>query len=255
MKRLLVLTLLLAGCGGGAARGPEVVVSAAASLRDALTTLATDYESAHPGVTIRNNFGGSGTLEQQIRHGAGVGVFISAAEPQMDALEGDGLIVPGTRRDLLGNELVLVAPAGDTARVRGFGDLASAAVERVAIGAPESVPAGWYARATLQNMHLWSRVRPKAVLTPDVRQALAYAERGEVDAALVYRTDALLSRHVRIVAAAPAGSHPPIAYPAAVVAGTRDTAAARAYLDYLSSRDAAGVFRRYGFRAGAPVGG
>lgn len=249
MRRTLTLFLAaaLAGCGGQKPGRTELVVSSAASLSDAMTALSAAYHEAHPDVLVRNNFGGSGTLEQQIRHGAGVDVFLSAADEQMDELERAGLIEPATRRELLRNALVLAVPTANPAEVSSFADLAAERVGRVAMGAPASVPAGAYAEATLQALGLWSAVKPKAVLTSDVRQALAYVERGEADAALVYRTDAMRSSRVRVVTTAPPSTHRPIVYPAAVVADSRHPEAARAYLRYLSSPAAAAVFRRYGF--------
>ena len=246
------LALSFLPAGGCAEREPvpaaasaEVVVSAASSLTAVMTELSALYSTDHPGVTLRNNFGASGTLEQQIRRGAGVDLFVSAANRQMDALAADGLIDAASRRVLAGNELVLVVPLqGDT--LAGFPALATAAVERVAMGTPESVPAGEYGRAALRGMGLWEGVEAKVVFTTNVRQALTYAERGEVDAALVYRTDAAESERVRVVAAAPAGSHPPIVYPAALVAAS-ESPAARAYLDFLSGPEAAAVFARHGF--------
>jgi molybdate transport system substrate-binding protein len=183
-----------------------------------------------------------------------VDLFVSAANRQMDALQRDGLVDAASRRVLAGNELVLVAPAsrGDAAPT-GFASLADPAVERVALGEPGSVPAGEYARAALERLGIWDRVRPKVVFTANVRQALTYAERGEVDAALVYRTDARGSRAVRVVASAPPGSHPPIVYPAALVVGARP--AARDYLDFLSGSVAAEVLRRHGFTAPAAYPG
>lgn len=246
------LALAPLSCAEREAPPAEVVVSAAASLTDVMTELSTAYAATRPGVVIRNNFGASGTLEQQIRRGAGVDLFVPAAARQMDALQSDGMVDGGSRRVLAGNELVLVVPASGGAGVASLEALASARVERVAIGEPGSVPAGEYARAALEQLGLWESVRGKAVFTTTVRQALTYAERGEVDAALVYRTDALGSARVRVVAAAPPGSHPPIVYPAALVAGAGE--AARGYLDFLTGPEAAVVLRRHGFTPGPGAG-
>lgn len=243
---------LLGGCEGGrgggeGAAGGELVVSAAASLSDVLAEAGAEFQRRHPGLTVRHNFAASGALEQQIRHGAPVDLFVSAARRQVEALTADSLLVPGTRRVVAGNELVLVAPAADPPRVRAFADLAGGGVRRVALGVPESVPAGAYAREALRSLGLWEAVEPRAVLAASVRQALAYVQRGEVDAALVYRTDARAAAGLRLVAAAPPGSHAPIEYPAAVVAGSGNAAAARAYLDYLAGPEGARLFRRHGF--------
>lgn len=249
MKRLLPLLALLcaaAACARTAERTrAELVVSAAASMRDVLREAAALYHEKNPGVTVLSNFGGSGMLEQQIRQGAAVDVFISAGTEEMDALARDGLVEAGSRRMLASNALVLAVPAGRADGVRGFADLAGAG--RVAMGAPASVPAGAYALATLRALGVWGAVEGKVVYTADVRQALAYAERGEVDAALVYRTDALRAPRVRVVAVAPPGSHPPILYPAAVTTGSHDPAEAARYLEFLTGPEAAAIFRRFGF--------
>lgn len=248
---LCALAVLLAGCGDGArprsAAPVEITISAAASLREAVTEVGRRYEAAHPGIAVRNNFAASGTLRQQIEQGAGVDVFVSAADRPMDALAARGRIEPASRRVVAGNELVLVAPRG-TSAVRGWTDLASPAVRRVAIGAPASVPAGEYAEQTLRSLELWSAVAPKAVRAGSVRQVLAYVERGEVAAGVVYRTDAATSDGVRVVVAAPAGSHRAIVYPAAVVTGARNAAAAREYLRFFAGPEGRAVLRRHGFR-------
>ena len=242
---VVALALAAPACASGEGAATEVTVSAAASLTEVMTELADAYGRESPGVTIHNNFGASGMLEQQIRQGAEVGLFVSAAAGQVDALDADGLVDRASRRVLAGNELVLVVPAASGAAIASFEALATPAVERVALGEPGSVPAGEYARAALERLGLWEAVRGKAVFTTNVRQALTYAERGEVDAALVYRTDAMTSTRVRVAAAAPAGSHPPIVYPAALVLPVTD--AARRYLAFLSGPEAAEVLRRRGF--------
>jgi molybdate transport system substrate-binding protein len=247
----VLLPAFAAACGGAErpAAPAEIVLSAASSLTGVLTELSDEYVGAYPGVVVRNNFGASGTLEQQIRRGAGVDLFISAANRQMDALVRDGLIEESSRRVLAGNELVLVAPASAGGAVKDFGGLASAGVARVAMGTPASVPAGEYARAALESMRLWEKVRPKVVFTTNVRQALTYAERGEVDAALVYRSDTRGASGVRVVAVAPPGSHAPIVYPAALLAAAAKNEAAAAYLEFLSGPAGAAAFRRHGFTA------
>lgn len=247
VRALLAAALLLAGCEPQRDARTEVVVSAASSLSDVMDELAAEYGRSNPEVTIRNNFGASGTLAQQIRRGAGVDLFVAASAREMDQLEAEGLVSAGTRRVLASNQLVLVVPTANPARIRSFADLASERVRRVAMGAPASVPAGAYARATLRALGVWEAVQPRTVQTTSVRQALTYAERGEVDAAVVYRTDARRSGGVRVVAAAPPTAHPPIAYPAAVVAASQHPEEARRFLRFLAGPAAARVLRRHGF--------
>lgn len=252
----LALLALGAGCGrpaDGAAGEGEVrlTVSAASSLRDALTEIAGRFEVERPGTRVRLNLGASGALRQQIEHGARVDVFVSAAERPMDALAERGLIDPATRRTLAGNELVLVVPAGSPAAVDGFQDLASPTVERVALGAPASVPAGEYAAQALRALGIAEVVAGKTVYAQHVRQVLAYVESGNVDAGIVYRTDAAASDRVRVVAAAPPVTHRPVTYPLAVVRSTRHPREARAFAEYLLGPEAAAVLERHGFRVPA----
>jgi molybdate transport system substrate-binding protein len=249
---VLLLATALAACRDRPRdRAPEVVltVSAAASLREALAELEAKYEAANPGVDVRTNFAASGTLRQQIEQGAPVDVFASAAEGPMDALQQAGLIDPRSRRVLAGNELVLVVPAAaDSSAVRRFEDLASPTVGRVALGAPASVPAGEYAGQVLRALGIAEAVERKAVLAQNVRQVLAYVEQGNVDAGVVYRTDAAASPRVRVAAAAPPGTHRPITYPVAVVRRTASPEAARAYVAFLLGPEGREVLRRRGFR-------
>ncbi|MGH9715742.1 MAG: molybdate ABC transporter substrate-binding protein [Candidatus Acidiferrales bacterium] len=224
----------------------SITVSAAISLKDALDRIGTAYERAHPGARIAFNFAGSGTLQHQIEQGAPVDVFFSAAEKQMNTLDSEKLTVSGSRRNIVTNELVLIVPRPSNS-VRNFQDLLKPNVKIIAVGEPSTVPAGMYAQQALQHMGLWAKLQKKFVFAKDVRQVLTYVETGNADAGLVYRTDAKISSNVRIVAAAPADSHAPIVYPAAIVKGTKQLSAARAFLDFLSTARARAIFARYGF--------
>ena len=239
----LLLLCALAGCRGS--HQTVLIVSAAASLTDAIQEIEAGYRRDHPDVELRNNFGSSGTLAGQIEEGAPVDVFLSAASKPMDDLEARGLIVAGSRRNLLRNSLVLIVPRGS--KLRDFEQLADASVRTIALGDPESVPAGRYGQQTLIGLHLFDRVKPKLVLAKDVRQVLAYVETGNADAGLVYATDAAVSSSVRVAATAPEGSHDAIVYPAAAVASGRHEAAAREFVEYLGSTAAKAVFEKRGF--------
>jgi molybdate transport system substrate-binding protein len=175
-----------------------------------------------------------------------VDVFFSAAEKQMDELAAQELIATDTRRDLVGNALVLIAPAQSTA-LHSFQDLSNAAVKTIALGETSTVPAGMYARQTLEHLGLFASVEKKIVYAKDVRAVLTYVETGNADAGLVYQTDANTSTKVRVIAVAPADSHDPILYPAAVLRDAKDKAAARAFVEFLQGPDARAVFQKYGF--------
>lgn len=252
IRSLVAAVLALAACDGARdepAAAATITVSAAASLREALTDAERRYEAANPGVDVRTNFGASGSLARQIEQGAPVDVFVSAAEKPMGALQQRGLVDARSRRTLAGNELVLIVPASADGTVRGFEDLASARVRRVAMGAPASVPAGEYADEVLRTLGIREAVGKKAVLGQDVRAVLAYVASGEADAGIVYRTDAAAAAdRVRIVASAPVGSHPPITYPIAVTTAARDAALARGYVGYLLGPEGQQILRARGFR-------
>jgi len=223
----------------------ELTVSVAASLTDAIQEIETVYHNDHPGVEIRNNFGSSGTLAREIENGAPVDVFLSAASKPMDDLQTRGLIVAGSRRNLLRNTLVLIAPRGT--KLSGFQQLADPSVHTIALGDPASVPAGQYGQQVLAGLHLLDSVHSRLVLAKDVRQVLAYVETGNADAGIVYATDALTTNGVQVVAVAPEASHDPIVYPAASIARGKHEDAAREFVEFLNSAPARAIFLKHGF--------
>lgn len=250
---------MLAGCGSSAentesagsaadstAASGAVTIYAAKSMTDCLDELIADYNEANPNVEISANYASSGDLQSQIENGAPCDMFLSAAQTQMDALEEEELIDTNSRSDLLTNEAVLVVPT-DSDAVASFEDLAKDSVTKVAIGDPESVPAGQYAQEILTNLNIWDAVYAKAVLGSDVRQVLAWCETGEVDAGIVYATDAAVTDEVKVVCAAPEDSCDPVVYPIALTTEGADNTAAADFLAFLQSADAAQVFEAYGF--------
>lgn len=248
----ICLTGLVAGCGGeqkaAAPQAPvELTVSAAVSMKDALTEIQQAYQAKNPNVKLAFNFGASGALQKQIEEGAPADIFISAAVKQMDELAKKKLIKEDSRKDLLLNQLVLIAPKASALALTGFGDLAKAEVKQFAMGAPESVPAGQYTQQVLKKLGIDGSVQPKTVQAKDVRTVLAYVETGNVEAGAVYKTDALVSDKVKIIAAAPADSHAPIVYPMAVLAGTKQPAAAEAFAAFLRGAESKAIFEKYGF--------
>lgn len=224
----------------------SLTVSAAISLKDALDELGREYERDHPGAKIAFNYGGSGTLQHQIEQGAPVDIFFSAAEKQMDELAAKGLVDVETRRDVVGNTLALIAPSSSDS-IHKFQDLANSDVKVVALGDAATVPAGMYARQTLEHLGLLAAVEKKAVYAKDVRQVLTYVATGNADAGLVYRTDAQTSPNVRTVFTAPPDSHDPIRYPVAVLKASKNAAAARAFVEFLEGPHALEIFEKYGF--------
>jgi molybdate transport system substrate-binding protein len=252
LSLLVFSTAIVMGCGSGnekpnaAAQPVNLTISAAASLQDASAELKTSFEEKNKNVTITYNLAASGTLQKQIEAGAPADLFISAGKAQMDALSQKGLIAEESRKDLLGNELVLIT--GKDSKLVKFEDLTSSSVNKISIGTPETVPAGKYAKETLTTLKLWDQLQTKMVLAKDVRQVLTYVETGNVDAGLVYRTDAATSSNVKIAAAAPAGSSAPIVYPMAVIKSTKHQQEAEAFAAFLTSDDAVKVFEKYGFK-------
>jgi molybdate transport system substrate-binding protein len=251
----LGLSLVLL-CAAHARRGSdEILVSAAASLTDAFTEVGRAYDKANPGTTVRFNFASSGALQRQIEQGAPVDVFASASPKEMDALQRGSHIEESTRLDFASNRLVLIVP--EEGALRRWEDLRLPSVHRVALANPDSVPAGRYAKETLTRRSLWGAVQPKSVFGENVRQTLAYVASGDADAGVVFATDAQLDRgRVRVAQQdAPGGDHSPILYPAAVVRGAPNEAAARRFVDFLRGPVAQGILARFGFASAIRSGG
>ncbi len=242
----IVLMSGVLGCAGKAAP-VSLNISAAASLTDALNEINGLYTKSNPNVTITPNYASSGTLQKQIEQGAPADVFISAAATQMDALQKGNLILTDTRVDLLNNQVVLIVPVGSTLGLTSFSDLTNASVKKIAIGDPKSVPAGTYALQAFDELGITAQLQPKEILGADVRQVLSYVETGNVDAGIVYSTDAKTSTKVKIVASAPADINAKVVYPAAVVKASKYATDARNYVSYLSGSQAKAVFEKYGF--------
>jgi molybdate transport system substrate-binding protein len=224
----------------------ELVVSAAVSLSNAFKELGGDFEREHADVKVLFNFGASGQLLQQIAHGAPVDVFASADQETMDRAEAQQLILAGTRSNFVRNRLVLIVPGGATSTVSSVEELKRPTVTRIAIGKPDSVPAGRYAQEALELAGLWETLKPKYIYGQNVRQVLDYVERGEVDAGFVYATDAVVAANkVRVVTEA--SVQRPILYPVAVVATSANPARAREFAAFLLSESAQKTLSRYAF--------
>jgi molybdate transport system substrate-binding protein len=250
MSKLFSLTaaLLIISFACSCSVGTAVVnVSAASSLTDAVTEINKLYQQDNPGVAVIANFGGSGTLQKQIQNGAPADVFISASAVQMDALQREKLIIDDTRKNLLINKVVLVVPSDSRLDISDFKGLAAPAVKRIAVGDPRSVPAGTYAQQAFERLGIADTLKPKLILAGDVRQVLTYVESGNADAGVVFLTDAVLSKSVKIAANAPDEINSTVVYSVAVIKEAKDLNAARDYESYLFGDRAKWVFQKYGF--------
>ncbi|WP_456282392.1 molybdate ABC transporter substrate-binding protein [Cupriavidus sp. JZ107] len=240
---LATLALLPAGPAAAA----ELVVSAAASLTNAFRAVAIAYEQAHPGTKLVLNFGASDVLMQQIVQGAPADVFASADQQAMDKAQAEHMIVPGSRRDFAANALVMIEPADSALKLGAPRDLLRDDVRRVAYGNPASVPVGRYTRDALEDARLWQAVSAKGVPAQNVRQALDYVARGEVDAGFVFATDAAaMPSRVRIVAQVP--TRTAVTYPIAVTARSRQKDEAARFVDFVLSAEGQALLARHGFR-------
>lgn len=245
---LLATVSLIASAPAAAAAPPTLTVFAAASLQDVLNAVGKAY-AARTGQAVRFSFGGSSAIAHQIEQGAPADVFISADTDWMAYLESRKLVVQASRRDLLSNQLVLIAPASSKASirlVRGANLAGLLGGGRLAIADPASVPAGKYGKASLTALGLWDQVGGKLAPAENVRSALAFVARGETPLGIVYATDAKAEPRVRIVAVFPENTHPRIVYPAALVASSH-TQGAAGFMGFLQGPEAAAIFRQYGF--------
>ena len=243
------LLLFLVGCSNDATKSEEktkLMVSAAVSLTDALEEIKTIYEKEHS-VELTFNLGGSGSLAQQIQQGAPVDVFISANQEWMDTLASDDLIIDSTREDITGNKLVLITGIDSTIAYASITDINDSDIEQIAIGNPESVPAGKYTEQVLQNLNLWDDLESKLVFGKDVRQVLTYVETENVDIGFVYESDALSSQEIKVLATAETGTHEPVIYPAAILKDTKHEKEATDFMTFMASDQAQKVLEKHGF--------
>jgi molybdate transport system substrate-binding protein len=242
MKQSLVLFSFLLALTGCASKSPSIRIFAAVSTREAVEQIAGDFEG-QSGSAVTCSFAASSTLARQIEQGADADLFLSADERWADYLANKGLV--SERRDLLGNQLVIVAPASHPLRLHTVADLTGSEVKRLAL-ALDPVPAGHYAREALERAGIWEQVKGRVREAGDVRATLAVVERDEADAGIVYSTDATTSDKVRTVLVVPEHLHSPIRYPLVLV--RRSSPAARVFYDFLSGDTAGACFRKAGFQ-------
>lgn len=227
-------------------RAAEITVFAAASLTDSLKEIAANYEKSS-GDKIIFNFGASSTLARQIEAGAPADIFFSADKAQMDGLAKKSLIDPATRKSRLWNALVVVVAVDSMVPIQSANDLTNATVKQIALADPKAVPAGVYAKAWPTQQQLWPAIEPKVVPTENVRAALAAVESGNVEAGVVYKTDAGISKKVKVAYEVPAKDAPDISYPMALVKDSKQPDAAKNFLNYLDSKEAGDIFKKSGF--------
>ena len=242
--KFLLCLFLCAGARNGSSA--SVTVFAAASLSDSLAKIASQYErETHDKIVF--NFASSSLLARQIEEGAPADVFFSADETQMDRLQKKGLILPETRQSRLSNLLVIIVAADSSLLISAPRDLSQPGIHRVALADPQAVPAGVYAREYLRKQNVWGAIEPKVIPTANVRGALAAVESGDVEAAIVYKTDSAISKRVKIAYEVSRDAGPNISEPMAVLKDAPEPAAAKRFLQYLNSPMAGKVFSEFGF--------
>jgi molybdate transport system substrate-binding protein len=242
--------LLATGIGAQPKAADEITVSAAISLKNAFQEMGKTFMERYPGTKVIFNFGASGDLARQIEAGAPVDIFASAAQKDMDDLDQRDMIIRDTRKDFARNRVVLIIPAGSTTRTVSLNDLKREEFKKIAIGNPKTVPAGRYAEEGLRYFDLWDMIKDRLIFAENVRQVLDYVARGEVDAGIVYSTDALVrAKEVRIAAEVPERAHRPIVYPIAVVKGSKKEVLTRQFIGVVTSKEGEKILEKYGFRA------
>lgn len=247
---VILLPFIMTGCGKNGSDAPprtELIVSAAASLRESMIEIQALYEKEHSDIRLIFNFGSSGTLQQQIEQGAPTDLFLSAGKKQMADLVDKQWIEESRQTGLLWNELVVVVSTDKQGTVSDIADLTKPDFEWLAIGDPDTVPAGGYAKQSLEHYKLWDRLQPKFVYAKDVRQVLTYVETGNADAGFVYNTDAMTSKKVKVASIIDASSHQSIEYPMGIVKATKRMREAQDFYDFLQGDQAREIFVKFGF--------
>lgn len=241
--------VLVLGTRSPVAAAQELTLSVAISMKEAIEEIGRSFRARHPEVVLRQNLGASGELQKQIEAGAPIDVFVSAGERQMDELQAKGLIIAASRRAFARNVLTVVKPVDSPVDIAKPADLVDQRVRRIVIGNPRTVPVGQYSEESLRALGLWETLQPRLVLAANVRQALEYVARGEVDAGFVYATDvSVRGSQVKEAFRPPEDTYRPVVYPVAVVAATRQPALARAFVDLLLGSAGRAVLARLGFQ-------
>jgi len=245
---MVIASSTFAGAAKESTVSKEITVSAAISLKNSFEEIGKLYESQY-GTKCIFNFGASGDLMKQIAGGAPVDIFASAAKKDMDEADKKGFTVADSRADLAANSLVLVVPAQAESSLKSFEGLNLAEIKKIAVGNPKSVPAGRYAEEVFNFYKIAPSIKDKLIYTENVRQVLDYVARGEVDAGVVYATDAAVrSKEVIVIATAPDNSHKPVVYPIAVIKGSKSEAEAKKFIALVMSQEGKTILKKYGFK-------
>lgn len=251
----LITSLGIVGCnssdtknkGSESQEAVELNISAAASLKEAMAKIEEEYKKVNENVTLVVNYGASGSLQQQIEQGAPCDVFISAGQKQMKALDEASLLLEGTYKDLLENDLVLIAPKDSD--VSNLDDLITNKVKHIAVGEPSSVPAGKYADEVLVNLDLKDKIKDKLVFAKDVKEVLAWTQSGNAEVGFVYYSDTINTDNIKIVETTPSTSHSAIVYPIAVIKESKKPEAAKEFEDFLLSTDGQAILKDFGYKS------
>ena len=251
----LITSLGIVGCNSSDTKNKdsesqeavELNISAAASLKEAMEKIEEEYKKVNENVTLVVNYGASGSLQQQIEQGAPCDVFISAGQKQMKALDEASLLLEGTYKDLLENDLVLIAPKDSD--VSNLDDLITNKVKHIAVGEPSSVPAGKYADEVLVNLDLKYKIKDKLVFAKDVKEVLAWTQSGNAEVGFVYYSDTINTDNIKIVETTPSTSHSAIVYPIAVIKESKKPEAAKEFEDFLLSTDGQAILKDFGYKS------
>lgn len=247
---VFVILLGVVACSGKktetATKKHELIISAAASMKESLEEVKVEYEKKHPEVTITYNFGASGALKEQIQNGATVDLFISASNKHMNELVNENMMKKETITDVVKNKLVLIVP-NDSKWSGEFSDIVNFEGKHIGLGTPETVPAGEYAKESLLNLGIFDQTSAKFVFAKDVKEVLRWVETGNVEAGIVYRSDAMSSQKVKEVAVAPDESHSPIVYPGGILANSKYQDDSQEFLNFLKENQAKAIFEKHGF--------
>ena len=251
LTSLLILSGI-SGCDSDKQKQRELYVFAAMSLSDALTEIGEQF-TEHNDIGVHYNFAASSTLQRQIEKGASAGLFISASPIQVDALKTLDLLEDGSRTDVLTNRLVIVSQKNTNIKIENIAELLDTSLKRIAIGHPEIVPAGNYAKEALEHSGLWVKVKPKLILGTNVRATLAYLTSGNVDIAIVYETDAKITNKVKVLFKFPNETHSRIVYPAVILKNSNNQVIAKTFLTFLKDSIATDIFEQHGFTCLSPT--